>query len=61
MTAKASPMHQPLTINLTPTGNPSYNQQISDHVIERLKAEFAQGNTDVATRADGSLTDKRES
>ncbi|WP_212655964.1 hypothetical protein [Marinomonas sp. CT5] len=54
-------MHQPLTINLTPTGNPSYNQQISDHVIERLKAEFAQGNTDVATRADGSLTDKRES
>ncbi|SBS28868.1 hypothetical protein MSP8886_01342 [Marinomonas spartinae] len=52
------------TIHLTPTGNPSYDQQISDQVIERLKAEFAQGmmgNMDVATRADGSLTDKRTS
>ncbi|MCW4629667.1 hypothetical protein [Marinomonas rhodophyticola] len=50
------------TIHLTPTGNPSYDQQVSDQVIERLKAEFAQGmmgNMDVATRADGSLTDKR--
>ncbi|SHF56428.1 phage tail tape measure protein, TP901 family, core region [Marinomonas polaris DSM 16579] len=52
------------TIHLTPTGNPSYDQQLSDQVIERLKAEFAQGmmgNMDVATRADGSLTDKRGS
>ncbi|WP_421854467.1 phage tail tape measure protein [Marinomonas sp.] len=52
------------TIHLTPTGNPSYDQQVSDQVIERLKAEFAQGmigNMDVATRADGSLTDKRTS
>ncbi|MGO2235446.1 MAG: hypothetical protein ACTH5B_15350 [Marinomonas sp.] len=52
------------TIHLTPTGNPSYDQQLSDQVIERLKAEFAQGmmgNMDVATRADGSLTDKRTS
>ncbi|WP_418139085.1 phage tail tape measure protein [Marinomonas sp. RS-M-Aa-14] len=52
------------TIHLTPTGNPSYDQQVSDQVIERLKAEFAQGmmgNMDVATRADGSLTDKRGS
>ncbi|QRV23824.1 hypothetical protein [Marinomonas foliarum] len=51
-------------IHLTPTGNPSYDQQLSDQVIERLKAEFAQGmmgNMDVATRADGSLTDKRTS
>ncbi|WP_394179606.1 phage tail tape measure protein [Marinomonas posidonica] len=51
-------------LNLTPTGNPSYDQQLSDQVIERLKAEFAQGmmgNIDVATRADGSLTDKRTS
>ena len=51
-------------LHLTPTGNPSYDQQISDQVIERLKAEFAQGmigNMDVATRADGSLTDKRTS
>ncbi|WP_392384230.1 phage tail tape measure protein [Marinomonas primoryensis] len=52
------------TIHLTPTGNPAYDQQVSDQVIERLKAEFAQGmmgNMDVATRADGSLTDKRTS
>ncbi|WP_137169607.1 hypothetical protein [Marinomonas sp. FW-1] len=52
------------TIHLTPTGNPSYDQQLSDQVIERLKAEFTQGmmgNMDVATRADGSLTDKRGS
>jgi TP901 family phage tail tape measure protein len=52
------------TIHLTPTGNPVYDQQVSDQVIERLKAEFAQGmmgNMDVATRADGSLTDKRGS
>jgi phage tail tape-measure protein len=52
------------TIQLTPTGNPAYDQQVSDQVIERLKAEFAQGmmgNMDVATRADGSLTDKRTS
>tara|TARA_R110001632_G_scaffold214612_3_gene341369 strand:- start:5423 stop:7291 length:1869 start_codon:yes stop_codon:yes gene_type:complete len=51
------------TIHLTPTGNPAYDQQVSDKVIERLKAEFAQGmmgNMDVATRADGSLGDKRE-
>jgi TP901 family phage tail tape measure protein len=49
------------TIHLTPTGNPAYDQQVSDQVIERLKAEFTQGmmgNMDVATRADGSLTDK---
>ena len=52
------------TIHLTPTGNPNYDQQLSDQVIERLKAEFTQGmmgNMDVATRADGSLTDKRTS
>jgi TP901 family phage tail tape measure protein len=52
------------TIHLTPTGNPAYDQQVSDQVIERLKAEFAQGmmgNMDVATRADGSLTDKKSS
>ncbi|WP_137169404.1 phage tail tape measure protein [Marinomonas sp. FW-1] len=52
------------TIQLTPTGNPSYDQQISDQILERLKAEFAQGmmgNMDVATRADGSLTDKKSS
>jgi TP901 family phage tail tape measure protein len=52
------------TIHLTPTGNPAYDQQVSDQVIERLKAEFTQGmmgNMDVATRADGSLTDKRTS
>ncbi|AWY01009.1 phage tail tape measure protein [Marinomonas primoryensis] len=52
------------TIHLTPTGNPAYDQQVSDQVIERLKAEFTQGmmgNMDVATRADGSLTDKRGS
>ena len=52
------------TIHLTPTGNPTYDQQVSDQVIERLKAEFAQvmmGNMDVAKRADGSLTDKRGS
>ena len=50
------------TIHLTPTGNPAYDQQVSDQVIERLKAEFTQGmmgDMDVATRADGSLTDKR--
>ncbi|WP_115896626.1 hypothetical protein [Marinomonas pollencensis] len=49
------------TFHLTPTGNPAYDQQVSDQVIEHLKAEFAQGimgNMDVATRADGSLTDK---
>jgi TP901 family phage tail tape measure protein len=52
------------TIHLAPTGNPAYDQQVSDQVIERLKAEFTQGmmgNMDVATRADGSLTDKRGS
>jgi TP901 family phage tail tape measure protein len=52
------------TIHLTPTGNPTYDQQVSDQVIERLRAEFTQGmmgNMDVATRADGSLTDKRTS
>ena len=52
------------TIHLTLTGNPAYDQQVSDQVIERLKAEFTQGmmgNMDVATRADGSLTDKRGS
>ncbi|WP_152531151.1 hypothetical protein [Marinomonas profundimaris] len=52
------------TIHLTPTGNPAYDQQVSDQILERLKAEFAQGmmgNMDVATRADGSLTDKRGS
>jgi uncharacterized protein (DUF697 family) len=52
------------TIHLTPTGNPAYDQQVSDQVIERLKAEFIQGmmgNMDVATRADGSLTDKKSS
>ncbi|RBO82643.1 phage tail tape measure protein [Marinomonas aquiplantarum] len=52
------------TIHLTPTGNSSYDQQLSDQVIERLKAEFgysAMGNMDVATRADGSLGDKRGS
>ena len=52
------------TIHLAPTGNPAYDQQVSDQVIERLKAEFTQGmmgNMDVATRADGSLTDKRTS
>ena len=51
------------TIHLTPTGNPAYDQQVSDQVIERLKTEFAQGmmgNMDVATRADGSLTDKQK-
>ncbi|GAA0220941.1 phage tail tape measure protein [Marinomonas primoryensis] len=51
-------------IHLTPTGNPSYDQQVSDQVIERLKAEFTQGmmgNMDVATMADGRLTDTRGS
>jgi phage tail tape-measure protein len=51
-------------LHLTPTGNPTYDQQMSDQILERLKAEFAQGmmgNMDVATRADGSLTDKRGS
>ncbi|MEL0623808.1 phage tail tape measure protein [Marinomonas arenicola] len=51
------------TIHLMPTGNPTYDQQVSDQVIERLKAEFTQGmmgNMDVATRADGSLTDKQK-
>tara|TARA_R110001606_G_scaffold193488_1_gene341169 strand:+ start:31 stop:252 length:222 start_codon:yes stop_codon:yes gene_type:complete len=40
--------------------SPSYDKQLRDQVIERLKAEFAQGmmgNLDVATKADGSLTD----
>ncbi|WP_063334057.1 phage tail tape measure protein [Marinomonas sp. TW1] len=51
-------------LHLTPTGNPAYDQQVSDQVIARLKAEFAHGmmgNMDVVTRADGSLTDKRGS
>ncbi|MBJ7536628.1 hypothetical protein [Marinomonas transparens] len=51
-------------INLTPTGNPAYDQDVSNQVIERLKAEFAQGimpNMDVATRADASLSDNRSS
>ncbi|WCN13173.1 phage tail tape measure protein [Marinomonas mediterranea] len=52
------------TIHLTPTGNQAYDQDMADQVIERLKAEFAQGmmgNMDMATRADGSLGDKRTS
>ncbi|PYF84559.1 hypothetical protein DFP75_101597 [Marinomonas alcarazii] len=40
------------TIHLTPTGNSSYDQQMCDQILERLKAEFLQGmmgNMDVAT------------
>ncbi|WP_137169644.1 hypothetical protein [Marinomonas sp. FW-1] len=49
------------TIHLMPTGKPSYDQQISDQVIERLNTEFALGmmrNMDVARRVDKSLVDK---
>ncbi|MBJ7540032.1 phage tail tape measure protein [Marinomonas transparens] len=51
-------------IHLTPSGNPAYDQEVSNQVIDRLKAEFGpamMGSMDVATRSDASLSDKRNS
>lgn len=51
-------------IQITPSGNPAYDRDVSDQLIERMKAELSPvmlGNTDVATRADSSLSDRSSS
>lgn len=51
-------------INLTPTGNPSYDQELSDQIIQRLKAELTptlMGGSAVAMSADASLSDNQNS
>ena len=51
-------------INLTPTGNPSYDQELSDQIIQRLKAELTptlMGGSAVAMSTDASLSDNQSS
>ena len=51
-------------INLTPTGNPSYDQELSDQIIQRLKAELTptlMRGSAVAISADTSLSDNQSS
>ncbi|SJN56989.1 Phage-related minor tail protein [Vibrio ruber DSM 16370] len=48
-------------IHITPSGNPTYDQGVSQQLLERMKAELSpilMGNNDVATRADASLLDR---
>ncbi|HGS4936983.1 TPA: phage tail tape measure protein [Vibrio parahaemolyticus] len=50
-------------IQITPSGNPAYDQDVSNQLLERMKAELSPmllGNTDVAARADGSLSDRSD-
>ncbi|WP_438466972.1 hypothetical protein [Marinomonas sp. PE14-40] len=51
-------------INLTPTGNPSYDQELSDQIIQRLKDELTptlMGGSAVAMSIDASLSDNQNS
>jgi len=51
-------------INLTPSGNPSYDQELSDQIIQRLKAELTptlMGGSAVAMSTDASLSDNQNS
>ena len=50
-------------IQVTPSGNPAYDRDVSNELMERMKAELSPmllGNTDVAARADGSLSDRSD-
>lgn len=49
------------TIHITPSGNVGYDQQMGEALVARMKDELSPlllGNSDVATRADASLTDR---
>lgn len=62
-TKQASVSFAPV-INLTPTGNPSYDQDLSNQIIDRLKSELIptlMGSSAVAMSADASLSDNQTS
>ncbi|MCS6237153.1 phage tail tape measure protein [Shewanella baltica] len=51
-------------IQITPSGNPGYDQNVGNDLMARMKAELSPmllGNNDVATRADSSLSDRSDS
>lgn len=51
-------------IQITPSGNPAYDQNVGNDLMARMKAELSPmllGNNDVATRADSSLSDRSDS
>lgn len=51
------------TIQITPSGNPAYDQNVGSDLIARMKADLSPmllSNNDVATRADSSLSDRSD-
>ena len=50
-------------IQVTPSGNPAYDRDVGSELLERMKSELSPmllGNADVASRADGSLSDRSD-
>ncbi|NRD72703.1 hypothetical protein HQQ94_05455 [Shewanella sp. VB17] len=50
-------------IQITPSGNPAYDRNVSDELMARIKVELSPmllGNIDVAARADSSLSDRSD-
>lgn len=51
------------TIQVTPSGDPAYDQRVANDLMARMEAELSpvlMGNTDMDTRADASLSDRSD-
>lgn len=51
------------TIQITPSGNPTYDRDVGNDLMARMKAELSPmllGNSDVSARADSSLSDRSD-
>jgi len=50
-------------IQITPSGNPSYDRDVGSELLERMKVDLSPmllGNADVSSRSDGSLSDRSD-
>jgi len=55
------PIHFAPVIQITPSGDPAYDNDVSNQLMDRMKAELSPmmlGSSDVAARSDGSLSDR---